>query len=106
MRVSTLKRLFRAPHYQDLAELHRVDRLASDLDLAPHRFCARLYKKLSKEDLKPPPLINGHDLIKLGLKPGPVFSRILKKVESAQLEKEISTKRQALKLARSIVRKP
>ncbi|MEK7449101.1 MAG: CCA tRNA nucleotidyltransferase, partial [Planctomycetota bacterium] len=81
MRVSTMKRLFRLPHYQELAELHRADRLASDLDLKPYHFCARMYRKLSKEELKPKPLINGYDLIALGLKPGPIFSKILKKLE-------------------------
>lgn len=104
MRVSTLKRLFRHPAYDELAELHKVDRLASDMDLTPYEFCKEMYEKLSVEELKPPPLINGHDLINLGLTPGPIFSKILKQVEEAQLEKQISTKEEALELARQIVK--
>jgi len=100
MRVSTLKRLFSHPCYPQLAELHRADRLGSDMDLKPYYIAARLYKKLSKEELKPAPLINGYDLIKLGFKPGPIFSKILKAVEEAQLEKEVTSKDAALKLVK------
>jgi poly(A) polymerase len=48
------------------------------------------------------PLITGNDLIKeLHLKPGPEFRRILNYVEEAQMEHTISTREQALALARS-----
>lgn len=104
MRTATLKRLFREPHYAELAELHKADRLASDLDLKPHYYAQRKFKKLSKEELKPKLLINGHDLIRLGLKPGPLFSVILKKVEETQLEKSVSTKKQALELAKLVAK--
>lgn len=100
MRVSTLKRLFIHKDYPLLAELHRADRLGSDMDLKPYHLAARLYKKLSREELKPAPLINGYDLIKLGFKPGPIFSKILKAVEEAQMEKEVAAKDEALKLVK------
>lgn len=102
MRVSTLKRLFSHPGYQELSELHRTDRLASDLDLAPHYYARKMYRQLSREQLKPPPLINGYDLINLGLKPGPLFGKILKAVEEAQLEKQVKTKEEALTIARKM----
>jgi poly(A) polymerase len=104
MRVATMKRLFREPYYQELAQLHKVDRQASDLDLKPHYYAQRMFRKLSKEELKPKLLINGYDLIKLGLKPGPIFSVILKKIEEAQLEKTITTKKEALALSRQLVK--
>lgn len=104
MRVATMKRLFREPYYQELVPLHKVDRQASDLDLKPHYYAQRMYKKLSKEELKPKLLINGHDLIKLGLKPGPIFSVILKKIEEAQLEKQVTTKKEALALAKQVIK--
>ncbi|MEK7309926.1 MAG: CCA tRNA nucleotidyltransferase [Planctomycetota bacterium] len=105
MRVSTLKRLFSHPDYPLLAELHRADRLGSDMDLKPYYIAARLYKKLSKEELKPAPLINGYDLIKMGFKPGPIFSKILKAVEEAQLEAEVTSKDAALKLVKRVFKK-
>jgi poly(A) polymerase len=48
--------------------------------------------------LKPKPLLTGHDLIAAGYQPGPAFARILKAVEDAQLEGEITTPEQALQL--------
>ncbi|MFH1655985.1 MAG: HD domain-containing protein [Candidatus Omnitrophota bacterium] len=50
-------------------------------------------------------LINGNDLIKkLKLKPSPIFSKILSKVEEAQAEGKIKTKKQALEIAKKISR--
>ena len=105
MRLSTFKRLFMQPHYSELAQLHRVDKLASDRDLTPYRYCEKMFYKLSQEELKPKPLVTGHDLINLGLKPGPDFSVILKKAEEAQLENKVRTKRAALSFIKQKLRK-
>ena len=49
-------------------------------------------------------LINGHDLIKdLKLKPGPLFARILLKVEEAQHLGKVTTKDEALDLVRKSI---
>jgi poly(A) polymerase len=47
-----------------------------------------------------PRLISGHDLIGLGLQPGPRFRQILTAVEEAQWEGTVHTREEALKLAR------
>ena len=50
-------------------------------------------------------LINGHDLIKdLKLKPGPVFARILRKVDEAQHLGKVKTRAEALALAEKIAK--
>ena len=36
--------------------------------------------------INPPPLITGHDLVRLGLEPGAQFATILEQVREAQLE--------------------
>ena len=41
---------------------------------------------LPSDELNPPPLVTGDDLIALGYKPGPLFGTILKDVEDRQLE--------------------
>ncbi len=47
-----------------------------------------------------PPLITGRDLIRdLKLEPGPLFKKILDRVEEARMEHRISTRKQALDLA-------
>ncbi len=50
-------------------------------------------------------LVNGYDLIALGLKPGPIFKTILQELLDMQLEGKISTKEQGLKTALEIARK-
>lgn len=56
---------------------------------------------------RPAPLISGGDLIReLQLQPGPRFREILEKVAEAQFLKQISTRAEALDLARGIVAGP
>ncbi len=98
MRESKLKRFLRQNHFADHLELHRLDCIASHGFLDLYYFCQeKLNDYQSKEEnLHPPKLINGATLIKLGLKPGPVFSNILLDIENAQLEGFIKTEEEAL----------
>ncbi|MGD9689764.1 MAG: CCA tRNA nucleotidyltransferase [Phycisphaerales bacterium] len=50
----------------------------------------------------PSPWVNGGDLIRLGLKPGPAFKRILNAVYDAQLDGSAGSKAEALELARRL----
>ncbi|TET22241.1 MAG: HD domain-containing protein [Candidatus Stahlbacteria bacterium] len=59
--------------------------------------------KLAAEDAKRAafvPLVNGHDLIALGLKPGPIFKVILGELEELQWERKITTKQEGLALVK------
>jgi poly(A) polymerase len=100
MRLSTLKRLLRNPHIEEHLELCRVDCLASHADLANYQFCREKLVTLREEEIRPPRLLSGHDLIDLGYRPGPVFTQILDRVEDAQLEGEVSNREDALILVR------
>lgn len=44
----------------------------------------------------PKPLINGHDLIQMGMKPGREMGNILGEVSDMQLEGELKTKEEAI----------
>lgn len=52
--------------------------------------------------LQPPPLVDGNDLIGMGLTPGPAFARILNGVYDAQLEGRVREKASAAALAREL----
>ena len=93
MRLSKLKRLLAEEGYPELAELCRIDALASSGDLSDYHYCQEMFGKLSHEEVKPKPLITGHDLIDMGLKPGPVFKDILMKIEDEQLGRQPNYKR-------------
>ena len=96
MRPSTRLRLLREPHFPELLQLHRADCLASHGQLDLYEFCQEQLADLKKEQLRPPRLISGRDLIALGLQPGPRFREILTAVEDAQLEGRIDSREEAL----------
>ena len=52
------------------------------------------------EQLRPPRLIGGNDLIAMGFTPGPAFKTILKEVEDLQLDGELQDRDQAMAYVR------
>ncbi|MBV9039049.1 MAG: CCA tRNA nucleotidyltransferase [Acidobacteriaceae bacterium] len=103
MRVSTLKRFLRLPHFDEHLELHRLDCMASNGYTEAYRFVKEQLNQLQEDELRPPRLLTGDDLIKTGYRPGPQFGPALEAVETAQLEGEIRTRAEALKLAQSVL---
>ena len=97
MRPSTRLRLLREPHFPELLQLHRADCLASHGQLDLYEFCQEQLAELKKEQLRPPRLISGRDLIALGLQPGPRFREILAAVEDAQLEGQLDSREEVLR---------
>lgn len=102
MRESTLKRLFAEPGFCQLAELHRVDALASWGNLDDYNFIMRRRRSIPEEEREPPRLVTGDDLIGMGYEPGPLFGKVLKRVRDAQLEGEVSTPEEARAMARRL----
>ena len=96
MRVAKLKRFLARPLIDDELELHRVDCTSSHGLLDNYDFLLQKRKEFANDPLIPPPLVTGHDLLQLGLRPSPQFSIILEAVESRQLEKILSTREEAL----------
>lgn len=105
MRLNKLKRLFAEEGYPELAELCRVDALASSGDLSDYDYCQEMFQKLSREEVKPEPLITGHDLIAMGLQPGPLFKEILTKIEDEQLDGNLTTKEAAIERVKELFMK-
>ncbi len=66
MRLSTLKKFMAMPTFEEQLKLHRVDCLASHKDLTNWQFLKKKLKELPTRELKPPPLIDRHDLLALG----------------------------------------
>ena len=104
MRASTLRRFMRLPLFEEHQELHRLDCESSHRRLESYEFVRAQLAALSAQDLRPAPLITGHDLISAGMTAGPLFSAILTELENAQLEQRIGTAEEALAMAREIYR--
>jgi poly(A) polymerase len=101
MRESTLKRFLRMEDFAEHMELHRLDCAASHGLLGNYEFVRSKWKEMSEEQLRPPRLITGHDLIRAGYPAGPVLGRILESLETAQLEGRIAGAQEALDWVRS-----
>jgi len=91
MRSSTLKRFIRQPRFDEHMELHRLDCLSSNRALESYEFVRKVLDQTPDEQIRPPHLLTGEDLKRMGFSPGPVFREILGTVEDAQLEGELTS---------------
>jgi len=100
MKQSTLKRFLRLPKFAEHLALHRADAASAHGDLSLYEFAKRKFEELGEEQIRPPLLLTGEDLIAAGYKPGPGFRQMLTLAEDAQLEGTITTREEALELVR------
>jgi len=95
MRPSKLKTLLIQPGIRELLDLHRADAVAAGRSTDHVEYCEHLLRQLTPDELDPPPLITGDDLIQEGYEPGPIFKKLLDAVREAQLDGTIRTKEEA-----------
>ncbi|HVB87064.1 MAG TPA: CCA tRNA nucleotidyltransferase [Candidatus Dormibacteraeota bacterium] len=105
MKPATLKRFVRLGDFQEHLELHRLDCSSSHGHLDNYEFVRRFLEDTPPEEVRPPRLISGSDLIALGLRPGPEFKGLLDAVEEAQLDGTVETHEDALEFIRQRVGK-
>ena len=98
MKASTLKRFFRLEKFDEHLALHRMDCLAGSGNLDHWQFTRERWLTMPEETMRPQPLITGRELIAAGYAPGPGFKQMLRAVEDAQLEGQIATAAEALRL--------
>jgi len=97
MSLAQLKKLLAGPYFWDLYELERALQKAAG-SKAGSASLSRLRKRirnLGDVDVKPKPLLNGHELMHLGATPGPALGQLAQELYVAQLEGEVQTKDQA-----------
>ena len=100
MRKATLRRMLLRETFPLELELHRLDCLGSHGRLDVYDFLAAQSAELAKQPKIRPPLLTGKDLIKLGMKPGPMMGRLLAEIREKQLQDELTTPTQARRWAR------
>ncbi len=86
MRQATLKKMFARPTFLTELELHRVDCLGCHGDLTIHEYLTKKFTDLSREEIRPAPLLRGKDVLQLGIPPGPRVGEILDRAYDLQLE--------------------
>jgi len=95
MRPGRLKKFLRMPDFDLHMELHRLDCVSCHGMLDNYEFCRDQLLFLGKDDLHPPPLLNGNDLMTMGFAQGKVIGEILHALEDEQLEGRIKTPEEA-----------
>lgn len=103
MKPSTLKRFFRLPKFEEHLQLHWMDASSAHGDLRLYDYAKQKFEAAPVEEIRPPLLLTGRDLIHAGLKPGPRFKFLLHELEDAQLEGLIHTKEDAIHLLRELM---
>ena len=97
-----LQRLLINECIDELLALHEAEALASGAETGHVQKCRELLQ-LPPEQLNPPPLATGDDLIAHGIPRGPLFKRLLEMLRDAQLENRIASKQEALALAERLL---
>jgi tRNA nucleotidyltransferase/poly(A) polymerase len=103
MRLSTLKKFLARPTMDLEVELHRIDCSSSHRLLDIYEFILEKRGEISHEELKPEPLVNGNDLIELGVRPGKLLGQLLNTLLDEQLEGKLRSRDHALRRARALV---
>lgn len=100
MRSGKLKQFMSRDHFDTELELHRIDCLSSHGKLDNYEFLKKKKIEFAEENLRPKPLLDGNDLIQLGLLPGPLMKVLLNESYDKQMDGEIKARDEALNFAR------
>jgi len=103
MSLAQLKKLLAQPYFWDLYELERAIQKAAAAreGLGSLSKLRRRIRDLGDIEVKPKPLLNGHDLMHLGAVPGPTLGQLAEELYVAQLEGEVQTREQAEQWAKA-----
>ncbi len=108
MSLAELKMILAEPYFWDLYELQRAIEKARPDGRKGIAALSRLRKRikaLGDVELRPKPLLNGHDLIRLGAVPGPGLGQLAEEMYIAQLEGKLQTAEQARQWAQKWLQK-
>ena len=103
MRIAKLRRFMGAPTFPLELELHRVDCASSNGFTDNYDFLHAKLEEFANEPVVPPPLVTGHDLIQMGMKPGAAFKSVLESIQTEQLEGRLTDRQTALEYARTLL---
>jgi poly(A) polymerase len=97
MGLGQLKLLLAQPYFSDLYELQSAIQKVRGASMGPLLAIKKRAKALKGRQLRPKPLLDGHELIRLGVQPGPMVGLVAKEMYIAQLSEELNTSEQARK---------
>lgn len=96
MRLAKRYRLFEEQGFEELLELCRVDCLGSHGDMTLYQQSKQLWSDWKALDPPQKSLLQGRDLMDLGMKPGPDLGAMLDQLSDAQREGEVTEREDAI----------
>ena len=96
MGLAHLKLISSEPYFEDLYSLQKAIQKADGKSLSALLTVRRRADALAGSQLRPKPLLNGHELIQLGAEPGPQVGHVGRELYIEQLSENITTKQQAI----------
>ncbi len=98
---SRLQRLLIHEGIGDLLALHDTLATTGAFDASDVAYCRHRLAQ-PPDEVNPPPLITGDDLIALGIPRGKIYSELLEKTRDAQLDSQIHTHEEAVRFAEAM----
>lgn len=95
MPLARFRMLLAGQHYRDLYDFQKALLIAHGKSYQVLETIDKRAESLEGIELTPPPLLNGHELMSLGVKPGPMVGRASQQMYHAQLNEELKTPAQA-----------
>ena len=95
MAISKLKLLMHEPYFWDLLTLQKAIQEAKDESDQPLRKIRKRALEIDEKDIRPKPLLDGHELMALGATPGPMVGQLSQEMYIAQLEGQLKSKKDA-----------
>lgn len=105
MPVSQLKTILAEPYFDDLFEFQRAIQKAQRKTVASLNKLKKRIKDLGDVELQPKPIMNGNEIIKLGIAAGPVLGQLCREMYIAQLEGIVSCEKDARQWAEKWLKK-
>jgi poly(A) polymerase len=93
--LSELKLLLAEPYFEDLFALQKAIQKASNQGIGPLTKLQKKINQLKGVEIKPKPILTGHDLMALGAVPGPTLGQLSREMYIAQLEGKLQSADQA-----------
>ncbi len=106
MPLAEFKRLLAHRDYHRLEALWRIEERTRTDGKRHNLAIRRRIKQIDPKQIAPAPLVTGADLKEIGLKEGAILGRVLRKLYDAQLNEQITNRRDAMRMARGFVNMP
>jgi tRNA nucleotidyltransferase/poly(A) polymerase len=103
--LAQLKMIAAEPYFEDLCLLQKAIGKAKGRSISAVLAVRKRVKELAGKELRPKPLLNGHDLISLGVKPGPQVGIVSKELYIRQLSEEVTVRQEAVNWVKEWLKK-